>query len=999
MANYGVDIEVALKGVEKLRQFDKLISHSVDELNKLEKALKNVNKQNPYDVAGARRVTELDKKRTDFIRQQNRLLSEQERHRRTIASEAARANLLDQAAARRAGVGGIQRRPIAGVAYPQGAGPGEGPQAAFNRQMAQERQAALGRRKVNDIKQATRFLEIDLTNKQIQLEIDGIERIGKRQAENYKNWLTDWNKRFKARQEEKKEALAIAKIEADAATKRRKAEQQLVAQRSKRRQEVLSSALIGGAFPLLFGQGIGAAAGGAAGGGLGGLAGGQLGFGLSLVGTALGSVFDQLAQGAKEAAAALRDPITNFEQIKSKSILASASQERYIETLIKTGQFTKAATEIQQEVIKKVGLNGVRDFQNLEVAQTKLSRATGEFVLQLQAALAGPLTGLTSWLAGFLAVANTARSARMVTEGAVPTDPAERARFEKEVLKSYNKVFGTQFTSVKQGRGQLEGQSGFLGYLSSSAAGRQELARIQEMFPAGGAEAQLTAEAEQRQKIYKGTTAEMQLQSQLAEKQLVIARQNGTVSAAARALAAQAANDIEYKIAKLGIENQMLREGFDLERNQALLRQAALNHQARQAAIAEQQRQQELADLQQRISLTAQSLQLSAQAHSLDEQIRSLGVTQEKALENKLLSLKEQHSFQSLALQMEHEAARLSDDYLKNQNEINENHKLQTDNLARQQNLELAQISRQRELLALTRMRSDHERQLQSAQTQAGFQSQLAGAGINPFVGPFGESARAEQQMALDFALQIKNKQLEIQQLTDEMRLADDEERKQLEDRRQGLQNLLALYQEYQPQINAATLEQQRFNEALQFTQPVVDGVFQSLTAVADGTKTAQQAFADFLMTIANMLVDVAAQMIATYIAIGIARSFAGVPSGDKASIPGSMGTMTNGAVVTPTGFQGQFGGFAANGGQIQGGKSYIVGERGPELFTPGASGFVTPNHALGMGGSNNIVVNVDATGSSVQGNGDESKRLGEAIGVAIRQELIKQKRPGGLLA
>jgi hypothetical protein len=999
VANYGVDIEVALKGVEKLRQFDKLISHSVDELNKLEKALKNVNKQNPYDVAGARRVTELDKKRTDFIRQQNRLLSEQERHRRTIASEAARANLLDQAAARRAGVGGIQRRPIAGVAYPQGAGPGEGPQAAFNRQMAQERQAALGRRKVNDIKQATRFLEIDLINKQIQLEVDGIERIGNRQAENNKNWLTDWGKRFKSRQEEKKEALAIAKIEADAATKRRKAEQQLVAQRSKRRQEVLSSALIGGAFPLLFGQGIGAAAGGAAGGGLGGLAGGQLGFGLSLVGTALGSVFDQLAQGAKEAAAALRDPITNFEQIKSKSILASASQERYIETLIKTGQFTKAATEIQQEVIKKVGLNGVRDFQNLEVAQTKLSRATGEFVLQLQAALAGPLTDLTSWLAGFLAVANTARSARMVTEGAVPTDPAERARFEKEVLKSYNKVFGTQFTSVKQGRGQLEGQSGFLGYLSSSAAGRQELAGIQEMFPAGGAEARLTAEAAQRQKIYKGTTAEMQLQSQLAEKQLVIARQNGTVSAAARALAAQAANDIEYEIAKLGIKNQMLREGFDLERNQALHRQAALNHQARQAAIAEQQRQQELADLQQRISLTAQSLQLSAQAHSLDEQIRSLGVTQEKALENKLLSLKEQHSFQSLALQMEHEAARLSDDYLKNQKEINENHTVQTDNLARQQNLELAQISRQRELLALTRMRSDHERQLQSAQTQAGFQSQLAGAGINPFVGPFGESARAEQQMALDFALQIKNKQLEIQQLTDEMRLADDEERKQLEDRRQGLQNLLALYQEYQPQINAATLEQQRFNEALQFTQPVVDGVFQSLTAVADGTKTAQQAFADFLMTIANMLVDVAAQMIATYIAIGIARSFAGVPSGEKASIPGSIGTMTNGAVVTPTGFQGQFGGFAANGGQIQGGKSYIVGERGPELFTPGASGFVTPNHALGMGGSNNIVVNVDATGTQVQGDQPNANKLGEALGAAVRAELLRQKRPGGLLA
>jgi phage-related minor tail protein len=87
---------------------------------------------------------------------------------------------------------------------------------------------------------------------------------------------------------------------------------------------------------------------------------------------------------------------------------------------------------------------------------------------------------------------------------------------------------------------------------------------------------------------------------------------------------------------------------------------------------------------------------------------------------------------------------------------------------------------------------------------------------------------------------------------------------------------------------------------------------------------------------------------------------------------------------------------FRANGGSVMAGQSYVVGERGPELFTPGRSGSIAPNSA--MGGSN-IVVNVDATGTSVQGNSDDSKRLGEAIGVAIRQELIKQKRPGGLLS
>ena len=963
MANYGVDIEVALKGVEKLRQFDKLLSHSVDELNKLEKALKNVNKQNPYDVAGARRVTELDKKRTEYIRQQNRLLSQQERHRRTIASEAARASLIDQAAARRAAGTGVQRRTIAGVAYPQGAAPGGAremapggrtlisPQARANQEAAASELVARLQRKENEIKQATRFREIDLINKQISLELDGQERIGKKIAEKNKEWMRDWDVRFNARQEEKREALAIAKVEADAATKRRKDEQQLIAARSKRRKEALGSALIGGAFPLLFGQGVGAAAGGAAGGGLGGLAGGQLGFGLSLVGTALGSVFDQLANSAKETAVALRDPINNFSELKNRSIIASAAQERYIETLISSGQIVKANTEIQREVITKIGAGGVRDFQNLSAAQSKLSRATGEFVLQLQAALAGPLAGLTAWLADFLAVANTARRSRMVTEGGIPTDPAERAKFEQEVLKSYNKVFGTSFTDIKQGRGQLEGQSGFLGYLASSPEGRKELSRIQGMFP-GKQDAALTAEVQKRAQLEDGLTKSLEMQAQAERLRLDIAKQTNLTSAKDRELAAKALNDLDYEIAKESIRLQMLREGYNEARNHALHTSAALQHQAREAAAAEQRRQQEIADLQQRISLRSQEYQLSAEAHNLDEQIKSLGVTQEKALENRLLSLREQHGFQTLALQMEHEAVRASDDYSKNQAQINENQKLQTQNLARQQKFEVDSVNRQREALALARLRADQERQLQFAQTEAGFQSQLAGAGINPFVGPFGESARAEQQMALDFALDIKNKQFEIQQIRDQIAATTDQEEIQnLTKRREGLEKLLALHQQYVPQINAAALEQQRFNEALQFTQPVVDGVFQSLTAVADGTKTAQQAFADFLRTIANMLVDVAAQMIATYVAIGIARSFAGVPAGSS-----SNGMFGAGAPTETSAGGGIFRGagpfqFRANGGSVSSGQPYIVGERGPELFMPGSGGRIISNEALRRGG------------------------------------------------
>jgi phage-related minor tail protein len=86
-----------------------------------------------------------------------------------------------------------------------------------------------------------------------------------------------------------------------------------------------------------------------------------------------------------------------------------------------------------------------------------------------------------------------------------------------------------------------------------------------------------------------------------------------------------------------------------------------------------------------------------------------------------------------------------------------------------------------------------------------------------------------------------------------------------------------------------------------------------------------------------------------------------------------------------------------ATGGSVTGGQPYLVGERGPELFMPGRSGGIAPSGSFG--GIGNVVVNVDATGSSAQGDSAQANKLGEAIGLAVRQELIKQKRPGGLIA
>ena len=74
-----------------------------------------------------------------------------------------------------------------------------------------------------------------------------------------------------------------------------------------------------------------------------------------------------------------------------------------------------------------------------------------------------------------------------------------------------------------------------------------------------------------------------------------------------------------------------------------------------------------------------------------------------------------------------------------------------------------------------------------------------------------------------------------------------------------------------------------------------------------------------------------------------------------------------------------------------------MVGERGPEMFVPNTGGRVVPNSD--MKGSTNIVVNVDDSGSSVEGNEGDGRELGRLISVAVQSEIIQQQRPGGLLA
>lgn len=86
-------------------------------------------------------------------------------------------------------------------------------------------------------------------------------------------------------------------------------------------------------------------------------------------------------------------------------------------------------------------------------------------------------------------------------------------------------------------------------------------------------------------------------------------------------------------------------------------------------------------------------------------------------------------------------------------------------------------------------------------------------------------------------------------------------------------------------------------------------------------------------------------------------------------------------------GIGGLFGGMFANGGQVSG-APIIVGERGPELFTPGGAGSITPNHRLGRsnGGSTTVNNYFDIRGSESEVQRMIANSVEVSVNMAIAQ-------------
>ena len=175
---------------------------------------------------------------------------------------------------------------------------------------------------------------------------------------------------------------------------------------------------------------------------------------------------------------------------------------------------------------------------------------------------------------------------------------------------------------------------------------------------------------------------------------------------------------------------------------------------------------------------------------------------------------------------------------------------------------------------------------------------------------------------------------------------------------------------------------------------------------VVKSLKSMEDSLVDFVMTGKLSFKDLANSIIRDMIRITIQQSITKPLTGAFSSLLGGIFSPTKsakgnvfsggnhltayakgGVVDSPTMF--------AMGGA---GKFGIMGEgSGPEAILP----LKRRNGVLGVegGGGTNVVVNVDASGTEVQGNENEGKMLGQLIAAAVQSTIIKEQRPGGLLA
>lgn len=259
-------------------------------------------------------------------------------------------------------------------------------------------------------------------------------------------------------------------------------------------------------------------------------------------------------------------------------------------------------------------------------------------------------------------------------------------------------------------------------------------------------------------------------------------------------------------------------------------------------------------------------------------------------------------------------------------------------------------------------------------------------------LGAFGLGSEAQRRVAAlqQIYRESKRHEDELTRSTPEDQLGSREYLDELAKIRDDLRQSLADYDAYYADLKEK--QGDWTNGATQAMQDYLDGAqnmaAQVQSALTGAFRGAEDALVSFVTTgklnFSNFVTSVL-----TDIARIEARK---MMSGFVSYVFGNMGS----------GIFGNLAGARADGGPVMAGGSYLVGERGPEIFTPSGSGTIIPNHALGGGDGVSININTylsdNGASSSASGQAGNARAAADAFNARIKQVVTQETQQGGII-
>ena len=172
-----------------------------------------------------------------------------------------------------------------------------------------------------------------------------------------------------------------------------------------------------------------------------------------------------------------------------------------------------------------------------------------------------------------------------------------------------------------------------------------------------------------------------------------------------------------------------------------------------------------------------------------------------------------------------------------------------------------------------------------------------------------------------------------------------------------------------------------------QSVESLTRGAMSTFTQSFTDAITGAKKFSDAMKSMAKSVVDSLIQMLVQYyITKPLFDAIAGFIGGG-APAPNAAATINTGA---------SFGGYAAMGGTVTAGKSYMVGERGAEMFIPSATGTIIPNNKLQSGGAVTVNQVINVTTGVQQTVRAEITNLMPQIANAAKSAVAETRMRGG---